>query len=73
LPARFDDTEIPGIRPSIGYIDLRTTSPEDFASKILIKLGKADNMKKSAVDTGFRKPKTVRTAFNPYEEALKFN
>lgn len=23
LPARFDDTEIPGLRPTIGYIDLR--------------------------------------------------
>ena len=31
LPARFDDTEIPGLRPQIGYINLRTLPPEDLA------------------------------------------
>lgn len=40
LPARFDDTEIEGIRPTLGFIDLRKISPEEFANKILKKLGK---------------------------------
>ena len=39
LPARFDDTEIEGIRPTIAFIDLRNTTPEEFANKILRKLG----------------------------------
>lgn len=39
LPARFDDTEIPGIRKTIGHIDLRTTSPEELASLVAAKLG----------------------------------
>jgi len=29
LPARFDDTEIDGLRTTIGYIDLRNYSPEE--------------------------------------------
>lgn len=40
LPARFDDTEIPGIRPTIGYIDLRTNTPGQLVDLIFQKLGK---------------------------------
>jgi hypothetical protein len=39
LPVRFDDTEIPGLRPTIGYIDLRLTTPAELADHILEKLG----------------------------------
>jgi hypothetical protein len=39
LPARFDDTEIPGMRPTQGYIDLRSTTPEQLADILLEKLG----------------------------------
>lgn len=39
LPARFDDTEIPGIRKSIGYVSLNDISPIQFAKKIIKKLG----------------------------------
>jgi hypothetical protein len=38
LPARFDDTEIEGIRPTLGYIDLRDFTPEKFAALIIQKL-----------------------------------
>jgi hypothetical protein len=38
LPARFDDTEIPGIRKTVGYIDLRATTPEELAVKIIAKV-----------------------------------
>ncbi|MHC4758908.1 MAG: toll/interleukin-1 receptor domain-containing protein, partial [Planctomycetota bacterium] len=38
LPARFDDTEIPGILPTTGYIELDKTSPKKFASLIIKKL-----------------------------------
>jgi hypothetical protein len=31
LPARFDDTKIPGLRATTGYIDLRTIGAEEFA------------------------------------------
>jgi hypothetical protein len=39
LPARFDDTEIAGIRKTTGYISLENIMPEDFAKKIITKLG----------------------------------
>lgn len=39
LPARFDDTEIPGLRKTIGHIDLRSTTPDELASHIEMKLG----------------------------------
>lgn len=38
LPARFDDTEIPGVRPTVGYVDLRLKSPSDLADLIVKKL-----------------------------------
>lgn len=40
LPARFDDTEILGIRPTIGYVDLRKKTPEELGKMILQKLGR---------------------------------
>lgn len=42
LPVRFDNTEIPGIRPTIGYLDLKVISPEQLADLIAEKLGKIE-------------------------------
>lgn len=38
LPARFDETEIPGLLPTIGYIPLNDKSPSDFCEVIFKKL-----------------------------------
>lgn len=38
LPARFDDTEIPGLPSTTGYIDLQQTTPEQLAELIKQKL-----------------------------------
>lgn len=68
LPARFDDTEIPGILPTVGYIDLRSLETEGFGKLIIEKLkrGTTDISRKSEV---FRKPKVSKIkSFNPYEE-----
>jgi hypothetical protein len=40
LPARFDDTAIPGLRDTVGYIDLRGCDPGEFAEMIRAKVGK---------------------------------
>jgi hypothetical protein len=40
LPAKFDNTEIPGLRSTIGYIDLRNITPEKIAALIIVKVGK---------------------------------
>jgi hypothetical protein len=39
LPARFDDTGIPGLRGTVGYIDLRGRTPSELAELIVKKLG----------------------------------
>jgi hypothetical protein len=41
LPARFDDTEIPGLPPTIAYQDLRRMTPKALGNLILKKLGKS--------------------------------
>jgi hypothetical protein len=40
LPARFDDTEVPGMTSTVGHVDLRKTTPSDFVELILQKLGR---------------------------------
>jgi len=39
LPVRLDDSELPGLRSTIGYVDARSTNPEELADMILEKLG----------------------------------
>ena len=39
LPARFDDTAIPGLRDTVGYIDLKSVKPADLADLIIKKVG----------------------------------
>lgn len=39
LPVRFDDTEIPGIRKTVGYLSLETLKPFELGKKIIEKLG----------------------------------
>lgn len=38
LPARFDDTEIPGLLPTIGYIDLNKHTPRQLTQLLIRKL-----------------------------------
>lgn len=40
LPVRFDDTALPGLQPTIGYVDLRGTEATQLAEMIVTKLGK---------------------------------
>jgi hypothetical protein len=39
LPARFDDTELPGLNETVGYVDLRQTSPSELADMVIRKVG----------------------------------
>jgi hypothetical protein len=38
LPARFDETELPGLLPTIGYLDLRILHPNEFVEIVIEKL-----------------------------------
>lgn len=40
LPARFDDTPIPGLLPTVGYVNLNHTSPVQLSEQISKKVGK---------------------------------
>ncbi|MFY0482497.1 toll/interleukin-1 receptor domain-containing protein [Flavobacterium sp. PLA-1-15] len=44
LPLKLDDTEIPGIRKTTGYLDARTKNIEEICKIILIKLGLFDEL-----------------------------
>src|SRR5829696_4243455 len=43
LPARFDDTSIPGLLPTIAYVDLNHLSPQVFADVVIEKLSGNSN------------------------------
>ena len=42
LPARFDDTDLPGLQPTLAYVDLREYAPTTIAEFLLEKLGFKD-------------------------------
>ncbi|SRR6266446_763883 len=39
LPVRFDSTEVPGLRETVGYVSLKTRSPRQLADLVIKKLG----------------------------------
>jgi hypothetical protein len=41
LPVRLDDSELPGLQPTVGYINSRVTGQERLIESILEKVGKA--------------------------------
>ena len=58
LPARFDETPIPGVLPTVGYISLKTKPPEAFVETI----------KRKLVATGRTVPSaSLRRAFFTFE------
>jgi hypothetical protein len=62
LPVRLDDTEIPGIRPTMGYLDLRPgrDTIEDVAKATLEKIAAAKSAAPAA--TGARGKKAAKPA-----------
>src|ERR1700722_14757184 len=43
LPARFDDTAVPGMTSTVAFVDLRKTSPSELVGLILQKLGESSH------------------------------
>lgn len=41
LPARFDETDVPGLPPTVRHVDLRQTTPDDLAEMIGRKIASA--------------------------------
>ena len=67
LPARFDDTDLPGLRPTIKYIELSEFSPVEFA-KIIIK--KISLEEKQETD-GLEKPTPETLNLRVKEDTLR--
>jgi hypothetical protein len=55
LPARFDDTAIPGLLETVGYISLKEISPEELCNLICTKLSERDAI---VTDKGLPNSKT---------------
>lgn len=68
LPVRFDDTDIPGLQPTIGYIDLRKKSPEQLSELIIQKISNKSNAQAKEMGPQYRRPKVSKT-FDPYKES----
>lgn len=66
LFARFDDTEIPGVRPTVGYISLREFTPEQFAQIVIQKLKLARSTSSSLIkaSSGASRSKSTTKAVN---------
>jgi len=56
LPVRFDDTQIPGLRPTVGYIDARTTTSDQLIDLVLQKIQRPSEQ--TAARTLLRAPRT---------------
>lgn len=54
LPARFDETEIDGVRLTAAYIDLRNHTPEAFAEIILKKVNQSHTDNANKLETNFK-------------------
>lgn len=42
LPVRLDDAELPGLRPTVGYVDARQLTPDSLTDLVCQKLASAD-------------------------------
>jgi len=70
LPVRFDDTELPGLRPTIHYLDGLSLTPEQVAAAVLQRLGRQANPAARSSDLAdYRLPTLPPANFNPYAEA----
>jgi hypothetical protein len=68
LPARFDDTELEGLLPTIAYLDLRKLSPEEVSVLICKKLGRAPFSGKAHAIPSPRSPMKEGTARFNYSD-----
>lgn len=65
LPARFDDTQIDGIRETTGYLDLSDRTPEELADAIIMKVGPSGSPRFSELLAGYFE-ELGRTLESPY-------
>ena len=72
LPARFDDTELPGLRSTTGYIDIRGIRPREFADLVIEKIQGSVGEQDQEDRITYRTPRREPPSLNPYDEAAAF-
>jgi hypothetical protein len=72
LPAKFDDTEIDGIRPTLGFIDLRKIGPDEFAHLIIKKLEKEPSVPLPEKEQDSKKSKSLYLGINLITNDYKY-
>jgi hypothetical protein len=70
LPARFDDTEVPGLLRTIGYVDLRDRTPAEFCKLIVTKLGAKQRGVRAKPEQRVTRAKPVATVKRPVSASL---
>lgn len=60
LPVRLDDTEVPGLTPTVAYINGRERSPEQLAALVGMKLGVVASERTGEPRRSFRENRVVR-------------
>lgn len=68
LPVRFDDTALPGLLPTVAYLDARRLGPEEIAQSLLEKLG---HVVPQLPGPSYRQPRVPPNDFNPYAETQR--
>ena len=64
LPVKFDDTEIPGVRPTTFYVDARKLGPDQLSDLIVEKLSMSRESSSELQSDGFRLPRLPRVDFD---------
>ncbi|GAA3861604.1 hypothetical protein GCM10022243_29730 [Saccharothrix violaceirubra] len=64
LPVRFDDTEIPGLRRSTGYLDARRLSPGEIVAALIKRIGAGDSLAVPCTILAVRGSVDVRRLFD---------
>ena len=73
LPVRLDDTEIPGIPPTVGYLDLRLISIEEVYEALIKKLSSTASQKTSSDDNNVPNPESGKEKSFNYEHDQNVN
>ncbi len=73
LPVRFDETQIPGVAQTIGYISLKDTSPSDLAKLIAEKLNRtkfnrSNALKAEVLSSVLKNPGLMRAILSDDQE-----
>jgi hypothetical protein len=72
LPVRIDDTDLPGVNETTGYLDVSNMTPEELAIKIKLKLMESDYFDKSKLTNQIYDGLTISDGWNESTKYFHF-